>query len=74
MTGLLVPSTPSGLDGSPCRVDVELGKALRATASLSMFCGGLILLTAEVSIVIVGLHGKGSARLARDIDILAGVN
>lgn len=48
-------STVDGLEDSPCNVGGELGKGLKATASLSMTCGGLRLLTAEVSIVIVGL-------------------
>ena len=43
-----------GLDGSTA-LSGQGDIARRATASLSMFWGGLILLTAEVSIVIVGL-------------------
>ena len=64
---VFVPSVPEGLDGSPCNVEGELGMALRATPSLSIDWGGLILLlTAEVSIVIVGLHEvRMSARLGK---------
>ena len=41
--------------GSSCKRDVELGKGRRGTASGTISCGGLALLTAEVSMVIVGL-------------------
>jgi hypothetical protein len=59
------PSLPDGLDGSPCRVDGELGMALRATASLSISWGGLmLLLTADVSIVMVGLRMKHVSKAA----------
>lgn len=51
------PSSPFGLYGSPCNVEGELGMAPRATASLSISWGEfMLLLTAEVSIVMVGLH------------------
>ena len=56
------PSFLEGLDGSDRVVgDVEI--ALRATASLSMAWGGLVLLTADVSIVMVGLPRRLSVRL-----------
>lgn len=40
---------------SSCEKDGELGIGRRGTASGTISCGGLVLLTAEVSIVIVGL-------------------
>lgn len=41
--------------GSSCERDVELGIGRRGTASGTISCGGLALLTAEVSMVMVGL-------------------
>ena len=41
--------------GSSCKRDVELGIGRRGTASDTISCGGLALLTAEVSMVMVGL-------------------
>ena len=45
-----------GLTPSPGKDDGELGKARRAKMSASKSLGGLALLTADVSIVIVGLN------------------
>jgi hypothetical protein len=41
--------------GSSCKRDGELGVGRRGTASDTISCGGLALLTAEVSMVMVGL-------------------
>ena len=41
--------------GSSCKRDVELGIGRGGRASGTISCGGLVLLTAEVSMVMVGL-------------------
>jgi hypothetical protein len=56
-----MPSWPDGLDGSAGPVAGAFGNALRATASLSISWAGLpmvVILTADVSIVMVGLGAR----------------